>query len=176
MRAVLILTVLLVSGWAHGADLRRPVKPAPPTLLSEIRRGADAAFGCQIANSAHPLESEPLLQCLREQQRTNRQQMGRGYGAFESGLWFAGRGRLRGLVAVAPSARAASSLDVAVAGLREAELVLGVSDDDVWRALHTSSSGPRAVGPASTGRSPTARSRSRRPCDRSAASRAARGC
>lgn len=133
---LLALVLLLASSPAHGATRRAPPKPAAPPPGPEIRRGADAAFGCQISNSERPMDTAAYLQCVQGQQRANRQQMGRGFEAFDTGLWYTARVRLRGLDAVVPSGLAKSNLDTASAGLAVAQQASGVTDGDVWRALH----------------------------------------
>jgi hypothetical protein len=128
--------LLLAPGWACGAERDASPKPLPPALVSEIRRGADAALGCQFDRSAGPMDSAGFVQCVRGQQQTNRQHVAGGDEAFDAGLWYTARGRLRGLVAVAPNEPAKSRLDVASASLAVAEQASRMTDSDLWRALH----------------------------------------
>ena len=142
--------VLLAASQAAGAERAAPAKPAPAMLGAEIRGGADAAFGCQIGGTASPaLDSAAFLQCVQGRQRTNGRQLGRGDAPFDAGLWYMARERLRGLLAAVPSDLARSNLDAASAGLAEAERACGVTDGDVWRALHA---GPVGERPSDAGR------------------------
>lgn len=75
------------------------------------------------------------MRCLNKAQRDNRQRMGQGYEPFDAGLWYMARGSFGDLVAVSQSSLARAELDVAVAGLREAERSMGAGDDDVRQAI-----------------------------------------
>ena len=136
MRILLALIALAAPACAVAANLDAPLKPAPPTLGSEIRRGADAAFACRLRR-ADPLDGEALLACLDRAQGANRQSMGRGYEAFDAGLWLIARDAFDELARVAPSDLARSEAAVAAVGLREAERVAGVTDEDVRVAIRT---------------------------------------
>ena len=149
--AGMVLIALLAPGGALGADRGTHSKPLLAAIGPEIRRGADAAFGCQLSNSAHPLDGGAYLQCLEGRQRINRQQMGPAADAFDAGLWYAARGRFRALTSVAPGAGSNANLDLAIARLREAEQASGVIDDaGVWRAVH-----PGAGDPSLSDRAPS---------------------
>jgi hypothetical protein len=115
-----------------GANLDAPLNQQPPTLGSEISRGADAAFDCGLA--VEPSDSQGFLNCINGRQSDNRQKMGRGYGAFDAGLWYAARSTLRIIMSVVPSELNQAALSVADAELRAAELAAGVTDDDILRA------------------------------------------
>jgi hypothetical protein len=150
--------VLLAASQAAGAGRAATAKPVPAMLGAEIRGGADAAFGCQIGGEASPaLDSAAFLRCVEGRQRANGRQLDRGDAPFDAGLWYMARERLRGLVAAVPSDLARSNLDTASAGLAAAERAGGVTDGDVWRALHAR---PGAGRPSDTGR---ARHRGSRP-------------
>lgn len=132
----LLLVLAAMPALASAADLDAPLKPQPPTLRSEIKRGADAGRECE-GRFGDDLSGQALLACLNEAQTDNRQRMGRGYEAFEAGLWFRGRERLAIAVKVAPSAFSSGALGVAASSLRSAELGAGVSDDDVVKAIYS---------------------------------------
>ncbi len=124
-----MLLGMLAAAAILGADLNAPIVPAQPTIGSEILRGADAGFDCQEGN---PLDDGAFLGCIESRQSDNRQKMGRGYEAFDAGLWFEASQHLQS--AVRAGAMVQSDLDVADAGLRAAERAIGVTDGDVVRA------------------------------------------
>lgn len=137
MRAVAFALVILCAPvGASAANLDAPMKPRPPTLRSEIKRGADAELDCSL-HLPDVLDGEALLDCLDHVQSANRQSMGRGYEAFDAGLWYMGLADFRNLESVAPSDLVASESKVAEAGLRESEQAISATDAEVDRAIRS---------------------------------------
>lgn len=127
---------------AAAADLNAPLKSSPPTIASEIRRGADGAGDCWLRRG-EDLTGEAPLRCAEAAASANRQALRTNFEPFNAGLYFAMRKDLRILVGAleTPPARfdttlAKSSLDVAAAGYREAAAALGVTESQVCHAAY----------------------------------------
>lgn len=65
--------------------LDAPLVPKPPTTRSELVRGGDAAFGCTLSSES---SLDDIEKCVDSAQITNRQKMGQGFEAFDTGLYF----------------------------------------------------------------------------------------
>jgi hypothetical protein len=74
-----------VSSANDTALLDAPLVPKPPTVRSELERGHEAAFTCTLK---HPLEVANVSGCVDSAQEANRQKMGQGFEAFDTGCYF----------------------------------------------------------------------------------------
>lgn len=126
-----------------AADLDAPLTPQPPTLRSEISRGADAAFDCELKNDgAAEAEVSGYYQCIEDVSSANRQRLGQGYEAFNAGL-YARAERQLGIVQQVWSTSALAhdiaglqnEINVVRAGYAEALAALHITDADVKQAI-----------------------------------------
>ena len=133
MRAI-ILAALLAPTLASAADLGAPLVPKPPTLGSEIHRGADAAIACHALSPI--LQTADYRACIEAAHDRNRQAMGRGYEAFDAGLYFEEKRSLDIVLQVISARGGDVSLlrgdaDLANSLYDAARDAIGVTDDQV---------------------------------------------
>jgi hypothetical protein len=84
-RVAALLSLAVTGAGAAENPLDAPVVSQAPTLRSEIQRGRDAAEKCS-ADLPHGLG--PFDKCVTNAQADNRQKMGQGFEAFDTGLYF----------------------------------------------------------------------------------------
>lgn len=137
-----VLLLALAMSPAVADPLDAPVPPAAPTIGSEIRRGADAGFDCELHNTL-PEDSESFFDCIEGAHTNNRQRMGQGYEAFDAGLYYHARQNMQIVADVTSKSTLdydhdgiSRELDLMDGQLKEAMLALHVSEDDVRRAIH----------------------------------------
>jgi hypothetical protein len=124
-----------------GADLSAPVVPSQPTIGSEIRRGADAATACERVDVV--VETQLYMDCVDAAHNDNRQRMGSGYDAFDTGLYFVERRKLQILLGAAAKSSILdpgmirAAFDLADANYRLARDHVGVTDDQVELARYS---------------------------------------
>lgn len=77
-----------------SADLDAPLKPAPPTIRSEIQRGSDAAADCGYV-AVEEEEVRAFYACIDASASADRQRLGQNYEAFNAGLYYRALQHLR---------------------------------------------------------------------------------
>jgi len=80
-----LLLALAPGAYVASDPLDAPLAHKPPTVRSEMQRGGDAAFKCVLDSHFLPQAAE---RCVKNAQGGNRQQMGTGFEAFDTGLYF----------------------------------------------------------------------------------------
>jgi hypothetical protein len=87
MRALLAACVAVVATAAAAAPQDATTAPVAPAVRAEIERGADAAYACYLRFSALT-QSAGFAACVQATHTGNQQRMGKGYEAFDAGLYF----------------------------------------------------------------------------------------
>lgn len=130
---------------AAQISLNSPVLPTQPTILSEIRRGMDAAFTCEDPEMLeHMRRYQACITAIRD---ANRQHMGTSYQAFDIGLYRMARDRMADAVSIISTDRsglfdlelARAGLDVEQAGYQQSKSALGLTEAQVDEAVHKGS-------------------------------------
>jgi hypothetical protein len=81
------LLAACVAALATSAAADPSSAPVDPGVRSEVERGASAAFDCYARFSALT-QSADFAACAQRAHADNQQRMGRGYEAFDAGLYF----------------------------------------------------------------------------------------
>lgn len=141
MIGLLVSAMLALSG--VPADLDAPLTPKPPTLRSEIRRGADAANEC-VRQYGSVLNPDPLGDCIDARHSRNIQQMGDGYLAFDVGLYYVATSKEQIYLHVLDNNGAGIdittlrlTLDRHAGSYRRDKVTLGLTETDVVMAATT---------------------------------------
>jgi len=115
--------------------MNAPLTPQPPTLGSEVHRGADAAEACARLDPV--MNPQGYAGCIDAAHEQNRQTMGSAYEAFDAGLYFVERRKFQILVGLAAKSTLLnrpllqSDFGLADAHYREARDRIGATDDQV---------------------------------------------
>lgn len=128
-----VLPVVLLASFAALADpLDAPAAPAHPTIRTELKRGSDVAFSCDLDTGTNALAKG---ECIEHSERIQAQQ-GTGTDAFFLGLYFTAAIDAEVLYQVLnqagrPTEQIKSSCSIYVAGINEREKALKLTDQDV---------------------------------------------
>ena len=115
--------------------------PITPAVRAEIERGASAAFDCYAHFSALT-QSAGFGACVQETHAGNQQRMGKGYEAFDAGLYFRAAQYMRIKIEVLQDGDPTNS---AIADLTAVLGPLEAGSDAADAALHISYDAVRAI-------------------------------
>jgi hypothetical protein len=87
MKALLIAFAAAIATTAAAEPQDAAIPPIAPAVRAEIDRGADAAFDCYQRFSGLT-QASGFAACVQETHAGNQQRMGKGFEAFDAGLYF----------------------------------------------------------------------------------------